>query len=206
MPLKSFAVVLIGDSFPVSSIRLSDFEFRRRSFRETLRVGPALQAQSRGVELLILANRFSLTVTELDDLDVQTTGAREVVDQFQQYVGGRTLTALGNNAQVSFAQPVTPQTLFARLFKDNAIREALGVAEPGGKATWSFPSGSGAVANVSVGADDPAETIVDVNFHYDLTGGADLAGALGDLRGCVQSAIEIGDRIEALVRQEETVS
>jgi hypothetical protein len=206
MSLKSFAVVLIGDSFPVSSIRLSDFEFRRRSFRETLRIGSALQAQSRGVELLIVANRFSLTVTELDDLDVQTAGAREVVDQFQQYVGGRTLTALGNNAQMSFAEPVTAQRLFGRLFREDEVRPALGATEPGGKATWSFPGGAGAVVNVSVAADDPAETLVDVNFHYDLTDAMGVAEAVGQLRACVQSAVEIGGRIEALVRQEEPVS
>jgi len=70
MALQNISFVLIGESFPISSFDMSDFRFRHRGFKESLRLPVALSAESRGVQLQVMPDRFSVTVTEVDDLTV----------------------------------------------------------------------------------------------------------------------------------------
>ena len=101
-PIATFNVVLVGENFPVQTVQIRDFTYRGRQLQEQLRMGPALQAGTRGVAVMILPDRFQVAITEPDDLAIQTEGVREIVSVFRDYIGRRSATHLGHNAQITF--------------------------------------------------------------------------------------------------------
>ena len=75
MTLVNFALVVLGENFPVTTLDLRDFEFRHRKLRETLRLPLIMQAESDSVRLQVLAERFEIAVTRPDRVEVIATGA-----------------------------------------------------------------------------------------------------------------------------------
>lgn len=196
--LKFFATVVAGDSFPVASLRIGDFEFRHRAFRETVRIGPALQADSRGVQMAVLSDRFSLTVSEVDHLDIQAEGAMEVVRTFREYVGRRSLTALGHNVQFEVSRPGLGDAVFDNLFQVERLRESLrphgGLS--GGATIALQTGGSETVTNLTLAPPESDKLVLNFNFHYELAQNDEFEVALNDLPRALATAAELATRFE----------
>lgn len=167
--LANFNVVILGDSFPVSSLRAGDFHVRHREFKEELRVGPAFQAKSREVTITALPDRFSVNVESPNELEIQVAGLDEVLEVFLDYVGRRSIKAMGHNAVVVLPQKVS---LYREFFGGGPINDWLAsTGDPRASAiVLEFKRHDEDKASVTLGENDNGDTLLTFNFHYDLEG------------------------------------
>jgi len=203
--LSSLNLVLVGDNFPTASLSARDFTFRNRSFAEKLRVGPLFQASSRNVEIQAFPERFQVTVASPDDLDILCEGIHEVVSTFLEFVGRRTVNAVGHNAQVMVDGRLYEAMVDALVQKDVAAG-LLGVDAPL-RTNIGFKSKVGDEDQLSVslvpdatpGADGG---VIDFNFNFDIDGSDSLDSAIGHLRESMDRAEQIFGTIRERFSQE----
>lgn len=172
-PIKNFNVVLVGEGFPVSTIDMKDFAFRGRKFQEQLRVGPTVQASSRNVQLLVLPDRFQVGVVDPDDLGIVVQGVREVISTFREYIGKRSLTAIGHNAQVVLSEPGIAARILAELVNEDLASDLLGVSEIA-DAQVTLVAHRGRETTMKVMAATVAEStdaLLDFNFDFNIAQG-----------------------------------
>lgn len=206
-PISNFNVVLIGENFPVQTVQVSDFTYRGRQLREQLRMGPALQAGARGVGIVALPDRFQVSITEPDDLDIQTQGVQEILEVFRDYIGRRSATHLGHNAQIlmpsSHAGPVIDSLVERRqaaLFLD--VQE---VSEAAVTLVNKLPRG--VTEKLAVGQADDGQLVLDFNFDYDLAARAvTFEEAASDLLKSLRSVEQVHGRIQAFVADKGRVT
>lgn len=192
-PIVNFNTVMVGENFPVQTVQVSDFEFRGRKFQEQMRVGPALQAGSRGVTMLALPDRFQVNVLEPDDLDIQAVGVRQVARTFQEYLGRRSVTHVGHNAQVCFPPEAYPAAIEA-LTNRAPIRDILGLqGDPAVLLVYAAEIGAGVQLKLQLAEQAVTGKLqLDFNFDYDLTSGdLSLDDALDGLRASLQRVEEV---------------
>jgi hypothetical protein len=99
MAMQNFNIVLVGSNIPVQNIELDDFRFRGRPLQAALRMPVALEAEARGGKLTILPERFQVAVTEPLEPAGDANSLVEMTQAFFGYVGPRSFTATGHNAQ-----------------------------------------------------------------------------------------------------------
>jgi hypothetical protein len=205
--LASFSVVLLGDSFPVQSIKTEDFVYRHRALKETMRVPVAIQAENAFVSMQILPERFEITVRSADHLPEQIEGVKSLLDVFLEYVGKRTISALGHNVswEITGSEPVRHH--FARqLTASAAMEDLLGRPATGIDIAARFDSGIATTSQANIATMNGGDAFINFNFHYDLTApGLDVRAAIDEMESCLQTSTEIGRRAD-LKSKEAVVS
>lgn len=197
MPLINFSVVLVGENFPVQTIKTTDFVYRHRPLSETLRLPVALQAENGLVSLQVLPDRFEVRVKSPDDLAVQCEGVTAMVKTFLEYVGRRTVTAVGHNAQWAIAgTSEAKQALAARFANMTEIASILGATPEGVDLMVDFHRGSETKARLSIGTASDGDTLLDFNFHYDISGHTEIDQALDRLHESLGFAESIGEAVD----------
>ncbi len=172
MPINSMNIVLTGENFPVSSLKVEDFTFRHRPLRETLRLPVALRAEaSDGRAIMqVLPDRFEVSVTQVERADVQAEGLVELVRVFQEYAGRRTIIAVGHNVTtaLSSTQDLRPEIL-AGLVRVDELSAYLGSTAPiSGDVMVKFRRGRETAARLQIRGAEADDVYLDLNFHYDL--------------------------------------
>lgn len=198
MTLESFSVVLIGDSFPVQSIKTEDFVFRHRPLKETMRLPVAIQAGNAFVSMQVLPERFEVTVLSADHVTEQVQGVTSMLGVFLDYVGKRTITALGHNFswKIPNSEPVR-HALARKLVDSAALEEVLGLPTSGVDIAARFSSGTATYGQVNFATMNEGDAYVNFNFHYDLTTpSADVHAAIAELSISLQTSAEIGRRAD----------
>lgn len=199
MPLTSFNLVLTGDNFPVSSIKVSDFTFRHRNLKEILRIPVALQAENDVVSLQVLADRFQVAVMTPDHVPTQAAGIQEMANTFLEYVGRRTLTAVGHNIQWVLSGSEARKAAFVdSLTRKETLSSVLGSDDYGADLTLLFTRGTESQARMLVQTSSPGDVTLDFNFHFDLSDGGSVADALNALEDSLQHVEDLSRSMESL--------
>lgn len=204
MTFVAVGVVLLGDSFPVQAIKTSDFTFRHRALFEKLRLPMALQAENDVVSMQVFPERFEATITKPDRLDIQAEGLREMVDTFLEYVGKRTVSAVGLN--MGWAVPGTADRKYAlarQFLRTDIFSEVLGSEpiDPNISFAFGFPGVEEARAQVNSSA--PGDVGITFNFHYEMSGMA-VTDAVSRMPEAIGRARGIAQAIEDLLAKVNT--
>jgi hypothetical protein len=170
MGIQNFNIVLVGSNFPVSTIDLDDFTFGHRKLRTTLSVPVALQAEARGVTLLITAERFQAAVTELDDRADDVNHLVQMAEAFFQYVGTRVLTATGHNAKFTIDGTANRKDEVRRaLVEIDRAQELVERSLLAADATLFFRFDQQSITRMTFSTMVGGDVEVDVNVNYGRT-------------------------------------
>lgn len=201
MPLLTFSVVLTGESFPVQSIKTADFKFRHRDLTETMRVPVALQAENAFVAMQILPERFEVIVKSADHVTEQVAGVTDMLNVFLEYVGKRTVTALGHNAQwLMKGSDARKSELVQQLTRQDAIAEILGANPAGTDVAVKFSRGSATQCQATFATMNDGDIVIHFNFHHDLSApGATIEAAISGLAESLRVASEIGESADSKI-------
>lgn len=206
-PIVNFNLVLVGENFPVQTVQVRDFTYRGRQLQEQLRMGPALQAGTRGVAVMILPDRFQVAITEPDDLDIQTQGVLEIVDVFRDYIGRRSATHLGHNAQLAFPSDHYAPVM-ATLVQPEHAASFLGFRTTPDVALTLMDNGEGGVTQkLAMGRAEDGRLVLDFNFDYDLVSGPrTIEQAASELLESLRSVEQVHARILEFVAEKGKVN
>jgi hypothetical protein len=168
MGMQNFNIVLVGSSIPIPSIELDDFRFRDRPLQAVLRMPVALEAEALGGKLTILPERFQAAVTEPLDTAADARNLVEMTRAFLEYVGPRSLTATGHNAQFTIDGTAERKDEVRRALIDmDRARELVGHDLVGADASVFFRLDQESVARMTfMTMGDTDDVGVDVNVNY----------------------------------------
>ncbi|GAB3603245.1 hypothetical protein [Microbacterium aureliae] len=197
MALVNFSVVLVGENFPVQTIKTTDFQYRHRALNETLRLPVAMQAENNLVAMQALPDRFEVRVKTPDDLARQAEGVSEMVGTFLEYVGRRTVTAVGHNAQWAIPGGAESKKALASHFSNLASIEALvGVAPTDVDLAFGFRLGAETKARASLNTSADGDALLDFNFHFDISSPDQIVAAMAELPHSLNHVRTIGDAMD----------
>ena len=204
--LESFNVVLVCENFPVGALDLSDITFRGRKFREHLRVGPMIQASTRNVSLLVVPDRLQITVAKPDNLVVLSEGVSEVVSGLREYVGRRSITAVGHNIQAHLSPAGTQSQVIVRSMLDvSALSTLLGVDRiHEGQINVVSKLGRETTLRLTLGTDAASgRDALDLNFDFQVLteGELGLDEAIAELPVSLEHALAIRSRFASETSQ-----
>ena len=176
MALQNFNIVLVGNNIPIPSIELDDFRFRGRPFQATLRMPVALEAEALGGKLTILPERFQVAVTEPIESLADARDLVEMTRVFLEYVGPRSISATGHNAQFTIDGTAARKDEVRRaLIEMDRARELVGHDLVGADVSVFFRLDQESVTRMTfMTMGDADDVAVDVNVNYDR---ADLSAA-----------------------------
>jgi hypothetical protein len=204
--LQSFNIVLVGENFPVGSIRSGDFAFRHRQLVEKIRLPVALQAERDGVTLHVLPVRFQAAVTRVDQADVQAQGLVEMTELFFEYVGRRSVTSVGHNVVWTVEELAVAERLLDVLVDAGRLREVLPADPFATQLTLKFRDGAEPTVTLALKERDPGAVTLEFNFNFDTAGDGSAVDAVRGLPSSLQSATDLARRFEGLVPDREAVS
>jgi|GEM_PF-6668954 len=167
MPLTEFNVVLVGESFPISSIRVSDFTYRGRDLKEVLRVPVVIQAENELVAVHIMPDRFQAAVKSPDRLQIQCEGLNELVTTFLEYVGKRTVKGVGHNARWTIPGTRSSRAALSRMLLDAHSVEAIVGAEVLADISLQIEGPHGSKGRIGIPTTVDADVTLDFNFHFE---------------------------------------
>ncbi|UYL86882.1 hypothetical protein SEA_RAVENCO17_29 [Gordonia phage RavenCo17] len=168
MGILNFNIVLLGSNLPVDSIDLSDFSFRHRELTETLRVPVALQAEARGVKLSIFGERFEVAVVDPYDVPKDANHLVEMATTFFEYVGPRSITATGHNAQFTIDGTGDKKAhVQSALMKMDNARDLIGHDITAADAAFYLKLDAQSVTRMSIFTRNEGDVVVDFNVNYD---------------------------------------
>ncbi|QDM55847.1 hypothetical protein SEA_MAGICMAN_30 [Gordonia phage MagicMan] len=200
MPLQNFNIVLVGPNFPVGAIKVADFSFRHRTLTQKETPVPIiLEAEARGLALQILPERFQATVTDPRDVEADAADLVKLVKTFFDYVGPKSITAVGHNLQQTIAGKAAPARQLLNLdLANKMLGESvdstdvqLYSAETGGKRT-----------RVQVTDAGVAELLIDVNVNYNPAQFPTVR-AVEELAVSITEHVALAARIEAFFTKGE---
>lgn len=200
MTLARFNIVVVGNNFPVGSMSASDFSFRHRPFKEVLRVPVAMSAENGLAELLIVPERLQIEIKTPDDIETQSAGASEVVKTFLEFVGKRSVTAVGHNVHIVIedTEPIRQQISQALLRHDVAA-SVLGRELTAANFAFAYEGPQGCVGQMNVTTSAAKDVELHFNFHYPSATYPDIEASVGWLPESVASAVGAASRFEKLV-------
>ena len=206
MTLVNFALVVLGENFPVTTLDLRDFEFRHRKLRETLRLPLIMQAESDSVRLQVLAERFEIAVTRPDRVDVQVEGVTAMVEGLFEYVGPKAISAIGHNAVFRLDGSAPNANAYLNSLVDMPAVEGvlLSTIPVVTQQHFFFRRGHETQARVSLGLTETGEVAFDFNFHYDLKSSESnttARSAIGRMAESLQAAEEMVGSFEMLFQR-----
>jgi len=197
MALVNFSVVLVGENFPVQTIKTADFQYRHRALNETLRLPVAMQAENNLVLMQVLPDRFDVRIKSPDDLAKQAEGITEMVATFLEYVGKRTVTAVGHNAQwILPGGPDAKKALASRFANLNSIESLTGVPPTDVDLSFGFKVGEETKARASLNTSAEGDAVLDFNFHFDISAPEQIVGAMAQLPTSLSHIRTIGDAMD----------
>ena len=206
MPIRSFSIVLVGENFPVASIRTEHFQFRHRALRETVRLPVALQAERDGVSLQVIPMRFEAAVTVVDNVAIQTTGLVDMTKTFFDYVGRRTITAVGHNVvwQLEDDDERARRELFDALLVRQTVDQVLASVGPvSADLSFRFRRGDESAAIMLVKMSEPDKLTLQLNFNFDISDEMSAEAAVERLAQSVGHATALAADVAALVARHE---
>lgn len=192
--LEGFNVVMVCQNFPVQAVELNELEFRGRKFKEHLRIGPALQASTRNVELFAVPDRVQVSVNAPDNLDIMCAGVVSVFESLIEYVGRRTVSAIGHNAQAfvtglgvedSLEQQLVNYDLSAQLLESPVSETQLSLISKVGRETMMRVARAHDMVS--------KRAVLDFNFDFQVLedGQLTLTEAVNELRTSLAHAERI---------------
>ncbi|WP_433622945.1 hypothetical protein [Nocardia sp. CA-120079] len=204
MSLASFNIVLVGENFPISNIKASDFIFNHRQLQETLRLPVALQAQTRGVMLQILPERFEAAVSDSRSVALDAERLSEMVSSIFEYIGPKSIKAVGHNAQyIVEGTEGRKKNLSQKLLSDNLINNSLGISTDSADVHvyfWTSTQKRGRLGFLTE-TDNP-RTVLDFNINFDVANEGGSREAIANLSQSMQEIEAIATRAEALFSPE----
>jgi len=177
MAMQNFNIVLVGNNIPVQNVELDDFRFRGRPLTAALRMPVALEAEARGAKLTIIPERFQAAVTEpLDEPAADASSLVEMAQAFFEYVGPRSFTATGHNAQFTIDGTAERKDEVRRALIDiDRTQELIGRNLVGADVSVFFRLDAESVTRMAFATmGDDGDVLVDVNVNYNRT---DLSAA-----------------------------
>lgn len=200
MPLTNFNVVLVGENFPVTSIKVADFEYRGRALKERMRVPVVVQAENELVSMQVLPDRFEVTVKSPDQLDIQTKGVSELVSTFLDYVGRRTVSAVGHNARWTIPKSLELRDEIARaIVNSGTLSEVLGTDKFGVDVAIAFKTSNGGTGRMTVATIAQSDVVLDFNFHFDVPAQGEPAEIVALALSSLTQVSALAENIEAIV-------
>lgn len=200
MPLNNFNVVLVGDNFPVSSIRISDFLYRHRPLKEIMRVPVMVQAENELFWMQVLPDRFEATVKNPDQLDIQTEGVLGIITTFLEYAGRRTVTAVGHNARWVIPDSFELRDQISRsILNSGTLSEVLGTDEFSSNVTLVFKADNGSKGQMTVATTAESDVTLEFNFNFDIPAMGEPAEAAAKVLSSLTQAITLSEKVEAIV-------
>lgn len=199
----NFNLVLTGDTIPVQSVAVSDFEFNHRSLRETLRFPMGLSAETQGASLQVLPDRIQASVTEVRDVARDADNLVKMVEPIFDYIGPKSFVAVGHNAQFLLSQSI-PKRAVADLTLNSST--VAGIVDGHVEATdihlyRHIPNG--ALLRTSLLTQTTIDQIaVEFNAHFDVAG-LNAREIVADLGNSLAIMVEIATRAESSLQQQK---
>lgn len=201
MTLVGVGVVLLGDSFPVQSIRTSEFQFSHRPLRENLRLPVAVQADNDFVVMQILPERFEVNLKRPDRLGSQLPGLEGMVDTFLEYVGRRTVRAVGHNISWSMDDTAHRKSAITKRFtRTDFVASMLGSEPLDPDLSFGFKHRDVSEARLEIATSADGDAGINFNFHFDATRHT-VVDAVSRLNDSITKAVEIAEAIEASIAE-----
>lgn len=200
-----FNLVLTGENFPVQSFKAEEFEFNHRTLRETLRVPIVMQAENRGVQLQVLPDRIQATVTDVRDIDSNATNLTLMLEPVFDYVGAKSIEAVGHNAQFFLDPSISKDSVADALLNQGIVNTILAREPANADIQIYVPVLNGAILKMGLLTHtEVAPVVLDFNVHFELKG-TSAKTAIGHLRESLRIMSEMATRAQtALQRQEVT--
>lgn len=199
----NFNLVLIGESLPVQSVAVSDFEFNHRALRETLRFPMGLTAETPGASLQVLPDRVQAAVIEVRDITSDADNLVNMVQPIFDYIGPKSFTAVGHNAHFVL-DPSIPKSAVADLTLNRSAVAGIidGDVEVADVHLYrGIPSG--ALLRTSLLAQTPLDQIaMEFNAHFDV-GGRNARDMVATLRDSLAIMVDIAARTETSLQQQK---
>ncbi|MBV8178790.1 MAG: hypothetical protein JO045_08250 [Mycobacterium sp.] len=169
MGMQNFNIVLVGGNIPVQNIELDDFRFRGRPLNAAVRIPVALEAEARGGKLTILPERFQAAVTEPLDPATDASNLVAMTQAFFEYVGPRSFTATGHNAQFTIEGTAARKDEVRRALIDmDRTAELIGRDLLGADVSVFLRLDQESVTRMSfITMGDDGDVVVDVNVNYE---------------------------------------
>jgi hypothetical protein len=173
VPLQLLSIVITGENFPVESVDLGDFSFLGRPIRETVRLPMVVVAQAGEFRIQVLPDRFDVTVASFASVEDKPPVLLANAERFvEEYVGRRSVTAIGHNFQSGFAtSAIRKEEVLARLAHPDPLRQLFGGGE-GILGDFVFQTRRGEedrlrLSVVTTTSPDD-QVVLDFNFHFDV--------------------------------------
>lgn len=206
--LDNLNLVLLGENFPVSNIKLDDFRYNHRQLRESFRLPVVLQAEAEGrpVSLQIVPDRFQVSVGGVREPEDEVVHLANMAEQFFDYAGPKSVVAVGHNAQfiVEGTEGRKLEAL-ACLVDVGKVNTVLGVETAGADLHLYFQIADGTRGRVAILSDANPAIVLDFNLNYATTGQAGELSARDAVRmapSAVAEIMKIADRLERALRGE----
>ncbi|MDE0602430.1 MAG: hypothetical protein OXI56_11615 [bacterium] len=168
MANPNFNIVLVGESFPINAVDVEDFDFMGEQVQEILRIPIALEAQAGDFRLSANPQRFQIAASNVTQLSQELHIVKYNAKIFLDYVGRRTVTAVGHNFQ--FSLPIKDDGApFSSLVNYNAINLLMDTPFLVQVAIdVSFRSSDGTPIKLRTFPPDGNEMLLDLNYHFDI--------------------------------------
>lgn len=206
MALDNLNIVLLGENFPVSTIKLEDFEYNHRKLRESMRLPVLLQAEAVGrpVTLQVVPDRFQVSVAAVRDPGEEIVHLANMAEQIFEYSGPKSISAVGHNAQFVVEGTQGRNLEAIACFMDIAkVNDALGLKSTGADIHLYFQLDDGTQGRVAILSNANPAVVLDFNINYPTTGkSGELTArkALHQAADSIAGIMVIAERLESALR------
>ena len=202
VPLLNFNIVLVGSNFPVSAVKVADFSFRHRVLTQKPTPVPIiLEAEARGLSLQILPERFQATVTDPRDVAADTADLVKLAMAFFEYVGPKSITAVGHNLQQNIIGRAAPSLDLLNL---DLASTMLGEPVDAADIQLFSAESEGRRTRVQIADAGMTEPLIDINVNYDPAK-FPTTRAVDELPKSIAALVTLAGQIEARLTGGESV-
>jgi hypothetical protein len=171
LSLDSASLVLAGDAFPVASVDPSDLSFGSVPLKQNTAIPSmmAVVAEGPDVVLQVLPNRIEINVKRVTNLESHVKNVAGLVDQLFDFVGPRTIKAVGHNAQKVFSGIGHEKLkVIEPLLNISTCAEAIGGTPLAADLQLYFSMADDALGRVSFLTGQEEKLGLDFNAHYEV--------------------------------------
>jgi hypothetical protein len=168
-----------------------------------------VNAETRGASLQILPNRLQAAVTEVRDLKADAQHLVDMVQPVFDYVGVKSLTAVGHNAQYTLGAVGDRHRIYGNILNVSAISKFLGEAETMTAADvhlYSYSADRPSLRVIVQSSTDADSMFMDFNVNFDLAAGHDAREAIERLPESLDRIRDVAERADSsFLRSENPV-
>jgi hypothetical protein len=202
----NFNLVMTGDNFPVQSISMDGFAFNHRQLRETMRLPLGINAETRGASVQVLPDRIQAAVVEVRNIDSDADHLTELIQPFFDYVGPKSIKAVGHNAQFILDAAVPKSAVSDRLLNIASASHILGDPPSGADIHLFLPLQNGSTLRMAfVTQTDLDQVGLEFNAHFELKG-AGATDAVNQLKSSLRTMVDMAERAQASLQPQEVSS